>query len=141
MVFNFDMDGTIADLYGNENWLNDLINENPKPYANAKPLLDMNRLAKALNKVKSHGHKIVILSWGSKNGSKHYLKAVTKAKEKWLRQHLKSVEWNAIKVVPYGTPKETLSSGILFDDEQRNLDNWGANAYTPNDIFEVLAQY
>ena len=35
----FDMDGTIADLYGVENWLEMLIAEDPTPYAVAKPLL------------------------------------------------------------------------------------------------------
>ena len=37
-VINFDMDGCIVDLYGVDNWLNDLINSNPRPYAIANPL-------------------------------------------------------------------------------------------------------
>lgn len=32
----FDMDGTIADLYGVENWLDYLIAEDVKPYAEAR---------------------------------------------------------------------------------------------------------
>ena len=32
----FDMDGTIADLYGNENWLDYLEHEMTKPYRNAR---------------------------------------------------------------------------------------------------------
>ena len=34
----FDMDGTIADLYGVENWLDYLVAEQTKPYREAKPL-------------------------------------------------------------------------------------------------------
>lgn len=34
----FDMDGTIADLYGVENWFEYLTAENVKPYKIAKPL-------------------------------------------------------------------------------------------------------
>ena len=44
----FDMDGTIANLYGEKNWLERLRNEDETPYANAKPLVNMARLAKAL---------------------------------------------------------------------------------------------
>ena len=35
----FDMDGTIADLYGVDGWLDDLMNESTRPYAAAAPLL------------------------------------------------------------------------------------------------------
>jgi len=35
---NFDMDGTIADLYGCENWLEDILAERVNPYERAKPL-------------------------------------------------------------------------------------------------------
>ena len=37
----FDMDGTIADLYGINGWLDMLLEENARPYEIAKPLLNM----------------------------------------------------------------------------------------------------
>ena len=40
-LFLFDMDGTIAYLYGVYNWLDMLRNYDPTPYANAKPMWDM----------------------------------------------------------------------------------------------------
>lgn len=140
MRYNFDMDGTIANLYGVENWLEMLINEDPTPYANAKPLVNMARLAKALNKALKNGHEIAIISWGSKNGTAEYLEKVTKAKTEWLAKHLPSVEWTEINVVPYGTPKSKVGTGVLFDDELNNLNEWGTGAYTPDKIFEVLAK-
>ena len=51
----FDMDGTIADLYGVENWLNDLRNENARPYRVAKPIYDMDTLNFLLDALKSQG--------------------------------------------------------------------------------------
>ena len=33
----FDMDGTFVNLYGIENWLEDLQEENVRPYRDAKP--------------------------------------------------------------------------------------------------------
>ena len=81
----FDMDGTIANLYGVENWLEKLINNNPSPYLEAKPLLNMNTLAKMLHKVQNKGYQIGIISWLSKNSTPEYDKQVTTAKHKWLK--------------------------------------------------------
>lgn len=139
MRFNFDMDGTIANLYAVEGWLQMLQAENPKPYAIAKPLVNMARLAKALNKATRNGHEIVVISWGAKNGSAEYLNEVTAAKLGWLKHHLPSVKWTKILVVPYGTPKHSVTNGILFDDEERNLTQWGEGAFPPSEIFAQLA--
>ena len=107
----FDMDGTIADLYGNENWLDDLINKRTTPYKNAKPLINMNSLARVLNRLQKQGYKIGIISWLSKNSNLDYDKKVTETKIAWLNKHLKSVQWNEIHIVKYGTPKEKFSKG------------------------------
>lgn len=137
-IINFDMDGTIANLYGVENWLDYLINSNEYPYAAAKPLINMNVLARLLNKLQNKGYEINIISWLSKNSTKEYDEKVTNAKRKWLKKHLKSVNFNNIYIVPYGTPKHILSSGILFDDEQKNRDLWGAGAYNVDNIIGIL---
>lgn len=137
-IINFDMDGTIANLYGVENWLDYLIKGNEYPYSAAKPLINMNVLARLLNKLQSKGYEINIISWLSKNSNNEYDKKVTNAKRKWLKKHLKSVNFNNIYIVPYGTPKHTLSSGILFDDEEKNRTQWGTGAYDVNNIIGVL---
>ena len=56
----FDMDGTIADLYGVENWLDFLINEKPTPYIKARPLCNLRVLARKLNILQQKGVKIGI---------------------------------------------------------------------------------
>lgn len=137
-IINFDMDGTIADLYGVDGWLDDLINLNVRPYAIAKPLVNMSALARALNKLQRLGFKINIISWTSKSGTAEYNEQVKRTKLKWLATHLKSVKFDNIFIVPYGTPKQTLSKGILFDDEKPNRDNWGEGAYNADNILEVL---
>jgi hypothetical protein len=134
----FDMDGTIADLYGVENWLPKLINSDPSPYADARPLVNMSRLAKNLRKAKSLGYTLNIVSWTSKNGTTTYNAEVAKTKRAWLKRHLPSISWDIIAIVEYGTPKSTCGSGILFDDEQPNRKEWGDNAYAPTEIFDVL---
>lgn len=134
----FDMDGTIADLYGVKNWLDYLINEDTTPYEMAKPLLNMQVLARKLNQLQKLGYEIGIISWLSKNGSQEYNMRVKQAKMKWLGTHLKSVQFNEIHIVEYGTPKEELGKGILFDDEEKNRMAWGFGAYDVNNIMEIL---
>ena len=65
----FDMDGTIANLYGCENWLDSLINGKTKPYREAKSMVDMRKLGKLLNALKANGYEIGIVSWLCKNGT------------------------------------------------------------------------
>lgn len=137
-VINFDMDGTIADLYGVANWLDYLIAEDATPYAVAKPLVNMQVLARLLNKLQKNGYIINIISWTSKNGSDAYNSLVADVKKAWLKKHLKSVKFNNIFVIPYGTPKNTIASGILFDDEEKNRATWGKNAYDVDNILGVL---
>lgn len=134
----FDLDGTIANLYGVDNWLDYLINSNTYPYEVAKPMVNMSYLARLLNRLSKKGYSINIISWTSKNGTSEYNEKVKKAKIKWLKTHLKSVNFSNIYIVPYGTPKHTISSGILFDDEKPNRTKWGKGAYTEKEIFEVL---
>jgi hypothetical protein len=136
----FDMDGTIADLYGVSGWLADLEAENVRPYAEAKPLLNLSLLARYIHKAQHMGYTVGVISWLSKSGSDSYNEAVTTAKREWLAKHLPSVEWDEIHIVKYGTPKSTCRTcpGILFDDEQRNLDEWGAGAVIASNLLEIL---
>jgi len=137
-VINFDMDGTIADLYGVSDWLNDLINSKTRPYDVAKPLVNMNVLARMLNRLQRNGFTINIISWTSKSGTPEYNERVKNSKLKWLAKHLKAVKFNNVYIVPYGTPKHTIAEGILFDDEEPNRTAWGEGAYDVDNILGVL---
>ena len=143
ITINFDMDGTIADLYGVENWLEYLINEDTFPYANAKPLVRLSALARRLNTLQRNGYNLAVISWLSKNGTDEYNRAVTEVKINWLRNHLPSVNWDNIIIVPYGTPKQNFCNNpldILFDDEERNRNNWTGRAYGVENILEILRE-
>ena len=143
VTINFDMDGTIADLYGVENWLEYLEAENPLPYENAAPLLRLSALARKLNALQRNGYELAIISWLSKTGSRSYNDMVTVAKLGWLRKHMPSVHWDRITIVPYGTPKENYCNSpldILFDDEARNRDNWTGIAFDVQNIMETLRE-
>lgn len=139
MTINFDMDGTLADLYSVENWIDYLEAEDSTPYEIAKPLFNMQALARVLNRLHRDGVTINIISWCSKNASYEYREDIRRAKCKWLANHLASVQFDHIFIVPYGTPKELCADGVLFDDEERNRKAWDkGEAYDVTDIISVL---
>lgn len=135
----FDMDGTIADLYGVENWLDMLRAYDATPYKLAKPLVNMSKLARKLNQLQRAGYKLGIISWLSKSSTPTYDEAVTAAKMWWLKKHLTSVHFDEINIVSYGVNKwEVCGAGILFDDEEKNRNAWKNEAYHPDMMMDVL---
>ena len=134
----FDMDGTIADLYGVDGWLDDLINKSARPYEVAKPLVNLSALARRLNTLQRQGYKLTIISWLAKNSTDEFDELVTLAKMKWLKTHLPSVKWDYVNIVAYGTPKSLFGNGILFDDEEPNRNEWNGKAYDVENILEIL---
>lgn len=136
----FDMDGTIADLYGVEGWLEMLMNEDATPYAIAKPLVNLSALARLMHKAQRNGFEICIVSALAKNSTVDYDEKVKTAKRKWLKKHLASVNFNEIRFVPYTFVKNNVNSGndILFDDEDRHLTAWTGIAIHANEILNTL---
>ena len=137
----FDMDGTIADLYGVENWLDYLIASDALPYEIAKPLIRLNALARVLNRLQKQGYKVGVISWLAKNSNTDYDENVTRVKKEWLKKHLASVNFDEIHIVKYGTPKQTFAkteNDILFDDEEKNRNDWTGKAFDVNEIIEIL---
>ena len=143
VTINFDMDGTITDLYGVENWLPMLQSHNPTPYEIAPPLLRLSHFARVLNALQRKGYKIAIVSWLSKSTDEKYSKEVRDAKLNWLAQHLPSVVWDRITIVEHGTPKTNYCQtpdDILFDDEEKNRNDWNGTAYDVKNILEILTK-
>ena len=140
----FDMDGTIANLYEVENWLPMLMNHNETPYREAKPLVNLNSLARVLNKLQRNGYEIGIISWLAKGSNADYDERVTNAKREWLGKHLHSVRFDFIEIVEYGTDKNIVcktETDILFDDEAPNRGEWedaGGWGIDPEHIMEFL---
>ena len=136
----FDMDGTIADLYGVENWLEMLIAHDETPYAIAKPIVNLSVLARLMNKVQRKGFEIRIVSALAKDSTAEYDEKVRNAKIKWLANHLKSVHFDEIRFVPYWYTKNDVNTGadVLFDDEERHLEKWTGTAVHASKMIETL---
>ena len=101
---NWDMDGTIANLYSVPDWLKKLRSEDPSPYLEADPMCDMKKLAEVLNLLKSAGWEINIITWLSMNSSEEYKDTVREAKLAWLNKwgfvydHFHGVQYGATAV-------------------------------------------
>lgn len=142
----FDMDGTIADLYGVQNWLEMLRAENPQPYRQAKPLLDIKKLNRQLKKLKAQGVRIAIISWCARGATNEYDKAVRRAKKEWLKYH--NFPADEIHIVKYGTPKQRTVKNdylFLFDDDIQVRQTWerpnkNRRAFTEKEIFDIINQ-
>ena len=136
----FDMDGTIADLYGVENWLEMLIAHDETPYAIAKPIVNLSVLARLMNKVQRKGFEICIVSALAKDSTAEYDERVRNEKIKWLANHLKSVHFDEIRFVPYWYTKNDVNTGadVLFDDEERHLKKWTGTAVHASKMIETL---
>lgn len=125
----FDMDGTIADLYGVPNWLDKLHNEDASPYQDAKPLVDMRQLNDLCNQLISLGITIGIISWLSMGSTKEYDKQVRKAKKEWIQKHLPCVQ--EIHLIKYGSTKRKAArykNSILVDDNAKVRKGWNGHS-------------
>lgn len=128
-----DMDGTIADLYGVENWLADLIAGNERPYREAERLVEEEELIKLVE----DGYELAIVSWLAKNSNKEYDRKVRNAKREWLKVNYPNIKFTEIHIVKYGTPKSRVvnEKGLLVDDEIPNRREWKGVAVDPKIFF------
>lgn len=142
----FDMDGTLANLYGVDNWLEKLEGGDTSPYKEAEVMLNMQALAHRLNRLQKHGFTIGVISWLSKSGSNTYNKEVAKVKAEWLEKHLASVKFDEIHLVKFGKRKSRVAKikdGILFDDNVNVRKDWIRHnpngwAFAEKDILAIL---
>lgn len=121
----FDMDGTIADLYGYDGWLDCLIGEDVRPYIDCEPLFDAGML-ESLQALRAHGVRIGVISWGCKGSSDAYLSRTAHAKAQWLQAH--AFPCDELHVIAYGQDKAASAhvqrSCILVDDDEGVRASW-----------------
>lgn len=123
----FDMDGTIADFYKVEGWLQHLKEENTLPYRVANAMYDMREMKMVLETLKRKGWKVVVTTWLSMNSSKEFEQKVTEEKLQWLKRF--DFPFDEFNAVSYGTPKHEVTSAetqILFDDNNEVRQEWNA---------------
>ena len=127
-VVYLDMDGTIADLYGQENWLYMLQNEIAGAFINCKPLTTMESFEKQFPKDQ---YELRVLSMTPKNASKEYCEIVIKEKNAWLDKYFPTITKRTY--LPYGDNKNLKGcyNHILVDDNETIRNNFKGLALAP----------
>ena len=126
----FDMDGTVADLYGVPGWLEMLRAYDPAPYLLAKPMWDMARLAELLVKCQEAGIEVRLITWLSKESTPEYDSLVRNAKKVWLGgqgfpyDHFHGVQYGATKADSIRRYLGEDETAILFDDNAKVRQGW-----------------
>lgn len=134
----FDMDGTLADLYGvrpkmvngaQMSVFQRLDHNDARVYGEAQPIRANVELLKSL---KRKGYRIGVITAGSRfpPGTPSHIQAKMNAdtqreKKQWLMRY--GIAVDEFRFVPYGTPKINAASdrkGILIDDEDKVLRTW-----------------
>lgn len=139
-----DMDGTLADLYRVQGWLETLQAHDARPYYDADTLHDMDYLNALIELYTDAGGHVCVVSWTAKGDIPHaYFTATQAAKMLWLREHLPAIE--DVRIVEYGTPKalvvKDVRNTVLFDDEKQNRDAFrraGGQARLPKSLCRFL---
>ena len=126
----FDMDGTIADLYGVSGWLEMLDNQNPTPYIEAQPLWDMAELNATLMALQEIGIEIRVITWLAKHTTPAYSEEVRIAKREWLEEY--GFPYDNFHGVKFGSTKADSvrrylaenENAILIDDNAKVREGW-----------------
>ena len=116
MKILFDLDGTLADLYGRKDWLDKLRAEKPI-YEELEPLVDMQELNHIAEKLMNVGVEFCVVTWLSMGASETYEFITSMEKYRWCKKHIPFIE--EFECQPYGTPKQTNyrnTKCILIDD-------------------------
>lgn len=118
-VIMFDMDGTVYDLYGVDNWLEKLENSDVSAYSDGAPLVNLRELEKVCRALIKKGYEIGVITWLSKNGSDKFNRDTTYTKRMWINNNMPYV--TKFTAQTYGTPKQkaldkSVKFAILVDD-------------------------
>ena len=112
----FDLDGTVADLYGRDDWLEKLRAEVPI-YEELEPLVNMVELTTIAERLVEKGVEFGVVTWLSMGASVDYEFVTAMEKFRWCQKYMPYI--SEFEAQPYGTPKQTNyhhCKCILIDD-------------------------
>lgn len=127
-IVYLDMDGTIANLYGQDNWLEKLQNETKGLFLNCEPLTTIEELEKQFPTTE---YELRVLSMTPKGVSKEYCEIVIAEKNAWLNKYFPTITKRIY--LPYGNNKNLKNSknAILVDDNETIRNNYKGLALFP----------
>lgn len=127
-----DMDGTIADLYNQENWLEDLRAEKCGIFTNLKPIITEQEL---LSRFPLERYDIRILSMTPRHASKPFCKVVKNEKNEWLDTHFPKLKKRIYQRYSNNKNLKGCANAILIDDNETIRNNWKGRALNPIELW------
>ena len=130
----FDLDGTLFNLYGKENWLEMLESETAGVFQGSESDLmeniDLEELYEGIQALANYGVEFNVITWLPMQASREYEEICAKEKTEWVRKVLPFI--NEVVCQPYGTPKQKgiskrANTMILIDDNKEVCDMWKTN--------------
>lgn len=123
----FDMDGTIADLYGRDGWLDSLINEEAGLFQELKPMYPAWQFREICDRLQREGWELGVITWTPMNATREYEEQVAREKIYWLQNYAPFIK--DITCQPYGQPKQyairqRATRMILVDDNHEVRQMW-----------------
>ena len=123
-----DMDGTLADLYNHENWLEALETQAPI-FSALKPLTNPLETAAVLSELRKKGVKLCALTWLPKKAKPAYAQRAVIEKKEWIKRFYPMID--CVICAEYGTPKKEMippwkrtKLQILIDDNAEVCRAW-----------------
>ena len=127
-----DMDGTIADLYGIENWLPRLRNADKKIFLECKPLISEKEL---LNHFPTDKYEIRILSMTPLGATTDYCKNVEEQKNQWLDKYFPTLTKRIYKAYGHNKNLKNSANAVLVDDSEPIRNSWKGIALNPAELW------
>lgn len=127
-----DLDGTVASLYTEKNWLKRLRDEEEGLFLNLNPMISQNKLLEIFPQEK---YDIRILSMTPLGASKPFCEKVVQEKNAWLDKHFPALKKRIYK--KYGNNKNLKNSAnaILIDDNKAIRESWKGIALNPAQLW------
>lgn len=131
-IVYLDMDGTIADLYGIENWLYRLRHEDATIFLECKPMITENEL---LRRFPTEEYEIRIMSMTPKGASANYCLNVAKQKDAWLDKYFPSITKRIYRAYGHNKNLRNSINAILIDDSEPIRNSWRGTAINPIELW------
>ena len=126
------MDGTIANLYEQEDWLQRLRNEDKTIFLECKPMVTQEQLFKLFP---PNQYEIVILTITPKDCTKEYHNKVIEQKQQLLKLYFPSLQKNIFKKYGHNKNLKNCGNALLIDDNAEIRNNFKGIAINPSNLW------
>lgn len=126
----FDMDGTVADLYNFDGWL-EALKCDTSIFRELSPLVDMTALIGFMKEMWGHT-EFGIITWTPMEASYKFHQECAEDKIRWIQTHMAYI--TTFTALPYGTPKQDIGLdmediNILIDDNPEIINTWKEDGF------------